>query len=142
MKNETSKNMASILNVTDSAYYPCFKWFNNQSLNHSFVINYLSCRSMFRNVVGNMNEALDISLHLKPPKNHFKVLLLNVSPLQKILPFFYFIVEIYFVGYRRSRIFRIETNISTSLPCHMSDILEQQILQHTSQNNSYFEGKS
>ena len=97
---------------------------------------------MFRNVVGNMNEALDISLHLKPLKNHFKVLSLNVSPLQKILAFFYFIVEIYFVGYRRSRIFRIETNISTSLPCHMSDILEQQILQHTSQNNSYFEGKS
>ena len=25
MKNSTTRNMASILNVTDSAYYPCFK---------------------------------------------------------------------------------------------------------------------
>ena len=32
-----------------------------------------SFRSMFRNVVANMNEALDISLHLKPLRNHFKV---------------------------------------------------------------------
>ena len=54
MKNTTTKNMASILNQTDSAYYPCFK-------------------SMFRNVVAAMNEALDISLHLKPLRNHFKV---------------------------------------------------------------------
>ena len=54
MKNSTTRNMASILNITDSAYYPCFK-------------------SMFRNVVASMNEALDISLHLKPLRNHFKV---------------------------------------------------------------------
>ena len=32
------------------------------------------CRSMFRNVVASMNEALDISLHLKPLRSHFKVL--------------------------------------------------------------------
>ena len=32
-----------------------------------------SLRSMFRNVVANMNEALDISLHLKPLRNHYKV---------------------------------------------------------------------
>ena len=28
---------------------------------------------MFRNVVASMNEALDISLHLKPLRIHFKV---------------------------------------------------------------------
>ena len=26
MKDNTTKKMASILNVTDSAYYPCFRW--------------------------------------------------------------------------------------------------------------------
>ena len=39
--------MASILNVTDSAYYPCFK-------------------GMFKAVVAALNEALDITLHLMP----------------------------------------------------------------------------
>ena len=29
MKNSTTRNMASILNVTDSAYYPCFKYSSN-----------------------------------------------------------------------------------------------------------------
>ena len=52
MKTNTTKNMASILNVTDSAYYPCF-------------------RSMFRNVVASLNESLDICLHLKPLRDHF-----------------------------------------------------------------------
>ena len=30
-------------------------------------------RSMFRNVVASMNEALDISMHLKPLASHFQV---------------------------------------------------------------------
>ena len=55
MKDNTTKKMASILNVTDSAYYPCF-------------------RSMFRNVVASLNEALDITLHLKPLTDHFETL--------------------------------------------------------------------
>ena len=53
MKANTTKKMASILNVTDSAYYPCF-------------------RSMFRNVVAALNESLDICLHLKPLRDHFE----------------------------------------------------------------------
>ena len=55
MKANTTKKMASILNVTDSAYYPCF-------------------RSMFRNVVAALNESLDICLHLKPLRDHFETL--------------------------------------------------------------------
>ena len=55
MKANTTKNMASILNVTDSAYYPCF-------------------RSMFRNVVAALNESLDICLHLKPLRDHFEAM--------------------------------------------------------------------
>lgn len=54
MKAETTKNMASILDATDSAYYPAF-------------------RSMFRNVVAALNEAQDITLFLKPLANHFQV---------------------------------------------------------------------
>ena len=86
MKCDTTRNMASILQITDrymfeinfllrkivtnmyiqqlslqnyillffSAYYPCF-------------------RSMFRNVVAALNEAQDITLYLKPLKQHFKV---------------------------------------------------------------------
>ena len=29
MKADTTRKMASILNVTDSAYYPCFRWSEN-----------------------------------------------------------------------------------------------------------------
>ena len=54
MKADTTKKMASILDVTDSAYYPCF-------------------RSMFRNVVAALNEAQDITLFLKPLAVHFEV---------------------------------------------------------------------
>ena len=54
MKADTTKKMASILDMTDSAYYPCF-------------------RSMFRNVVAALNEARDITLFLKPLTNHFQV---------------------------------------------------------------------
>ena len=31
------------------------------------------CRSMFRNVVAALNEALDITMHLKPLSSHFQV---------------------------------------------------------------------
>ena len=48
------KNMASILESTDSAYYPVF-------------------RSMFRNVVAALNEAQDITLYLRPLAAHFQV---------------------------------------------------------------------
>jgi dynein heavy chain len=54
MKDDTTKKMASILDVTDSAYYPCF-------------------RSMFRNVVAALNEAQDITLFLRPLGKHFQV---------------------------------------------------------------------
>lgn len=54
MKADTTKKMASILDTTDSAYYPCF-------------------RSMFRNVVAALNEAKDITLFLKPLAIHFEV---------------------------------------------------------------------
>ena len=54
MKADTTKKMASILDITDSAYYPCF-------------------RSMFRNVVAALNEAQDITLFLKRLTKHFQV---------------------------------------------------------------------
>jgi len=53
MKENTTKKMASILNITNSAYYPSFK-------------------SMFRNVLSALNEALDITLHLHPLIGHFQ----------------------------------------------------------------------
>ena len=54
MKADTTRKMASILNVTDSAYYPTFK-------------------SMFRNVVAALNESLDITMHLRPLAGHYEV---------------------------------------------------------------------
>ena len=54
MKADTTKKMASILQLTDSAYFPCY-------------------RSMFRNVVTALNEAQDITLFLKPLGVHFEV---------------------------------------------------------------------
>ena len=54
MKADTTKKMASILEITDSAYKPVF-------------------RSMFRNVVAALNEAQDITMFLKPLGVHFEV---------------------------------------------------------------------
>ena len=54
IKAPTTTKMASILDVTDSAYYPVF-------------------RSMYRNVVAALNEALDITLFLLPLTQLFKV---------------------------------------------------------------------
>ena len=54
MKADTTKKMASILEITDSAYKPVF-------------------RSMFRNVVASLNEAQDITMFLKPLGVHFEV---------------------------------------------------------------------
>ena len=33
-------------------------------------------RSMFRNVVASLNEALDITMHLKPLTEHFEVIII------------------------------------------------------------------
>ncbi len=65
MKADTTKKMASILDITDSAYYPCF-------------------RSMFRNVVAALTEAQDITLFLKPLAKHFQ--LLEVCEFADIIP--------------------------------------------------------
>ena len=54
MQSNTTIKMASILYLTDSAYYPAFK-------------------SMYRNVVAAMKEAQDITTHLKPLTEHFEV---------------------------------------------------------------------
>ncbi len=59
IKAPTTRKMASILALTDSAYYPVFK-------------------SMFRNVVAALNEALDITLFLTPLSNHFEVLIQDI----------------------------------------------------------------
>ena len=65
MKADTTKKMASILDVTDSAYYPAF-------------------RAMFRNVVAALNEAQDITLFLKPLAVHFEVRsLMNFTLIKK-----------------------------------------------------------
>ena len=54
MQSNTTIKMASILYLTDSAYYPAFK-------------------SMYGNVVAAMKEAQDITTHLKPLASHFEV---------------------------------------------------------------------
>ena len=54
MHSNIAIKMASILYLTDSAYYPAFK-------------------SMYRNVVAAMKEAQDITTHLKPLAAHFEV---------------------------------------------------------------------
>ena len=60
MKAPTTRNMASILDVTDSAYYPVF-------------------RSMLRNVVAALNEAQDVTLYLRPLTPHFQVITSNLN---------------------------------------------------------------
>ena len=82
MKADTTKKMASILDMTDSAYYPCF-------------------RSMFRNVVAALNEARDITLYLKPLATHFEVdkkkkanmILLLLSKISEISSILFAIVQ-------------------------------------------------
>ena len=69
MKDNTTKKMASILQCTDSAYYPCFRFYITSSIR-----KYPCIRSMFRNVVASLNEALDITLHLRPLTDHFETL--------------------------------------------------------------------
>ena len=54
IKAPTTLKMASILNHTDSAYYPVF-------------------RSMFKNVMAALDEAQDITLFLMPLAIHLKV---------------------------------------------------------------------
>ena len=89
MKCDTTKHMASILQITDR-YSFCTKssgnlktynrkilkanidlWFSNDI--YLFSAYYPCFRSMFRNVVTALNEAQDITLYLKPLKQHFKV---------------------------------------------------------------------
>ena len=77
MKENTTKKMASILNITDSAYYPSFKYTITLSRVQS-TLNTIS-RSMFRNVLNALNEALDITLHLHPLIEHFKVVRKEIS---------------------------------------------------------------
>ena len=68
MKADLTRKMASILNVTDSAYYPCFKSVVKLTISFNPLF-----RSMFRNVVASLNESLDITMHLKPLTEHFEV---------------------------------------------------------------------
>ena len=53
---DTTKKMASILQCTDSAYFPVYA-------------------RLFKNVVAALTEAQDITLFLNPLKSHFQVLL-------------------------------------------------------------------
>ena len=78
MKENTTKKMASILNITDSAYYPSFKYLYNDLCRVQSTLNTIS-RSMFRNVLNALNEALDITLHLHPLIEHFKVVRTEIS---------------------------------------------------------------
>jgi dynein heavy chain len=54
IKAPTTNKMASIMKSTDSAYYPVF-------------------RSMYKNVMAALDEALDITLFLKCLATHFQV---------------------------------------------------------------------
>lgn len=54
LRDPRVKRMASYLEMTDSAYLPCFKM-------------------MFKNVVAGVVEARDICLYLKPLESHFQV---------------------------------------------------------------------
>lgn len=54
MRDPRVKRMASYLELTDSAYLPCFKM-------------------MFKNVVASVVEARDICLYLKPLETHFQI---------------------------------------------------------------------
>ena len=67
MHSNIAVKMASILYLTDSAYYPAFK-------------------SMYRNVVAAMKEAQDITTHLKPLTSHFQNL--EVQEFTDIRPLF------------------------------------------------------
>ncbi|PSN39336.1 Dynein beta chain [Blattella germanica] len=55
LRDPRVKKMASILELTDSAYFPCFK-------------------SIFRNIVAAVTEARDITLYLKPLIKHFDLI--------------------------------------------------------------------
>ena len=55
---DTTKKMASILQCTDSAYFPVYA-------------------RLFKNVVAALTEAQDITLFLNPLKSHFQVLLIH-----------------------------------------------------------------
>ena len=77
MKAKTTRHMASILNVTDSAYYPCFKYRLYLLPSFKGITLIIICtsvfRGMFKTCVAALNEASDITLHLMPLVSHFKV---------------------------------------------------------------------
>ena len=59
MRTDTTQHMASILETTDSAYYPSFQ-------------------NMMSKVVAALQEALDITLYLEPLAEQFEVSLIMV----------------------------------------------------------------
>ena len=77
MKAQTTRNMASILENTDSAYYPVFRSMFRQGENFTIISLEKSCEELpfaRRNVVAALNEAQDITLYLRPLAAHFQSL--------------------------------------------------------------------
>ena len=66
MQSETTQQMASILNSTNSAYYPSFQ-------------------NMMSKVIAALKEALDITLYLEPLIEQFEVIIYEMSASNTIM---------------------------------------------------------
>ena len=94
---------------------------------------------MFRNVVAALNEAQDITLYLKPLKQHFKVSNFNEQLLAEnfqnfILYIFSYIyiyyIYILFVGYWAERVSRCCADDLSNDALYLFGLLQLQLLQH------------
>ena len=92
---------------------------------------------MFRNVVAALNEAQDITLYLKPLKQHFKVSNFNEQLLAENLYFIYIFIYLYlsyiyilFVGYWAERVSRCCADDLSNDALYMFGLLQLQLLQH------------
>ena len=94
---------------------------------------------MFRNVVAALNEAQDITLYLKPLKQHFKVSNFNYHlPAENCYindihndSLDIFVFEKYVVGYRAQRVSRYCADDLSNDALYMFGLLQLQLLQHT-----------
>ena len=94
---------------------------------------------MFRNVVAALNEAQDITLYLKPLKQHFKVSNFNYHlPAEKFYindiyneSLYIFLFLKYVEGYRTQRVSRYCSDDLSNDALYMFGLLQLQLLQHT-----------
>ena len=104
-----------------------------------FVSMLFICRSMFRNVVAALNEALDITMHLKPLTEHFEVCI-NKSCLRERKSV-RLCLNCIISDSGRNRLHRCATVVSSDDAHDLSGVFSQQVLQLCGQDHCADDGE-